>query len=146
MISFFSIILGNCSASFDEGIVLKDEFHLSCSSWQDDHTPLEYVFYLLTKGITQILCKGKFLDCKTVLPIGPEENGYTYPVWITVTDQLGGSTKTSYNVTVSERNNIFDYFNGYKMSLTNSRGTKNLCNNFYVAGIYITSYFTIYNY
>jgi len=90
--------------SVDEGIVLKDEFKLTCSSWQDEHTPLEYTFFLVRKGITKVLCKGKFTDCKTVLPMGSEQDGYMYPVWVSVTDQIGGSTLTSFNVTVSKTN------------------------------------------
>ena len=46
------------------------------------------------------ICNGQFSDCNSVLPIGEEEKGYKFPVYIAVDDRFGGRTTNYLNVTV----------------------------------------------
>ena len=82
--------------------MLQDKFKFSCFDWEDQHTPLQYKFFIYIEGVLKMVCNGKFSFCNAFLPIGEEEKEYNLPVFVSISDRLGGSTTISVNVTVSK--------------------------------------------
>eukprot|EP00111_Clytia_hemisphaerica_P007273 TCONS_00021135-protein len=93
---------GSCTASPSSGTVLEDKFQMICSGWQDLHQPLTYRFYTQKDGLMNIFCtESQFSECKTLLPIGDVEGEYRLPVYVMISDNIGGSTVYKFNVTVN---------------------------------------------
>ena len=89
-------LLGTCGASPSSGVALDTKFHLSCSGWTDEDTPLEYQFQLTSTGLA--LCGFRLLSYyDTVLPAG------NLLVRSVIRDSHGGVTSSPFNVSVAQR-------------------------------------------
>lgn len=82
------------------GEVMVDDFVISCYDWVDDHLPLSYKFYLQKNGVESPLCEGLESTCRPLLPLGAEEDDYTYPISVAILDRHKGATVIEINVKV----------------------------------------------
>ena len=82
---------GSCVVSPSEGLVIKTQFQVSCTSWTDEDRPLGYEFFFShpVHG-PMLLFYGWMPDSAGLfLPPGLKENDFNVDLFVKISDVLG---------------------------------------------------------